>query len=46
MSDLFSDWKFDAGIGGRFLMSGSVIRIDFAVSDEGSSVWAMFGHPF
>lgn len=46
LGELFSDWKFDAGIGWRSLMASAVIRIDFAVSDEGSSVWAMFGHPF
>jgi outer membrane translocation and assembly module TamA len=46
LGELFSDWKFDAGAGLRFLMSGGVIRLDFAVSDEGSQVWAMFGQPF
>ncbi len=46
LGELLSDWKFDAGAGLRFLMSGGIIRVDFAVSDEGSQVWAMFGHPF
>jgi len=46
LGELFSDWKLDAGVGLRFLMSGGVIRLDFAVSDEGSQVWAMFGQPF
>ena len=46
LGELFSDWKFDAGAGLRFLMSGGVIRLDFAVSDESSQVWVMFGQPF
>jgi hypothetical protein len=45
-SELFSDWKVDGGIGIRALMAGSVVRFDWAVSDEGSSMWVMFGHPF
>lgn len=45
-SELFSDWKVDAGVGIRALMAGSVVRFDWAVSDEGSSMWVMFGHPF
>lgn len=46
LGELLSDWKFDAGIGWRALMAGSVIRVDFAASNEGSSVWVMFGQPF
>ena len=46
LSELFSDWKFDAGIGIRSMMAGAVVRLDFAVSDESSSAWVMFGHPF
>ncbi len=45
-SELFSDWKADVGVGFRAMMAGSVVRLDFAVSEEGSTVWAMFGHPF
>ena len=45
-SELFSDWKVDAGVGIRALMAGAVIRFDWAISDEGSSMWVMFGHPF
>ncbi len=45
-SELFSDWKVDAGLGIRALMAGAVVRFDWAVSDEGSSMWVMFAHPF
>ena len=45
-SELFSDWKVDAGVGIRALMAGGVVRFDWAISDEGSSMWVMFGHPF
>lgn len=44
--ELFSDWKFDAGIGFRALMAGAVVRFDVAASDEGATAWVMFGHPF
>jgi hypothetical protein len=46
VSELFSDWKADAGVGFRAMMAGGVVRFDFAVSDEGSAGWVMFGHPF
>jgi len=46
-SDLFfKDLKYDAGIGLRFMAFRSVFRLDFAVSEEGSSVWAMISQPF
>jgi hypothetical protein len=45
-SELFSDWKVDVGLGLRAMMAGGMIRFDWAVSDEGSSMWVMFGHPF
>jgi len=45
-SELFSDWKVDAGVGIRAMMAGGVVRFDWAISDEGSSMWVMFGHPF
>ena len=44
--DLFSDWKADAGLGLRAMMAGGVVRFDVAVSEEGSGMWVMFGHPF
>ena len=46
LSALFSDWKFDGGIGIRSMMAGAVVRFDYTVSEEGSSAWVMFGHPF
>ncbi len=46
VSELFSDWKTDVGMGFRAMMAGGVVRFDFAISDESSSGWVMFGHPF
>ena len=46
-SDLFfKDLKYDAGIGLRFMAFRAVVRLDWAVSDEGNSVWAMISQPF
>ncbi len=45
-SDLFSDWKGDVGFGFRAMMAGAVVRFDYAVSEEGSAGWVMFGQPF
>lgn len=42
----FKDLKFDAGIGLRLMTFRSVVRLDWAVSEEGNSVWAMISHPF
>jgi len=44
--ELLSDWKFDAGIGIRAMVAGGVVRFDFAVADESSAAWVMFGQPF
>ena len=46
ISELFSDWKFDAGLGIRALTAGAVVRLDMAVSDEGGAAWVMFAQPF
>ncbi|WP_319550467.1 BamA/TamA family outer membrane protein [Desulfogranum marinum] len=46
LSELFQDWKVDAGVGLRCLFAGSVARLDVAVSDEGTNMWVMFGQPF
>jgi hypothetical protein len=46
LSELHSNMKWDAGLGIRALMRKFVGRIDFAVSEEGGSVWAMVGQPF
>ena len=43
---LLSDWQYDGGLGLRAMMAGGVVRLDFAYSDEGVGIWAMFGHPF
>ena len=46
-SDLFfKDLKVDAGIGLRLMAFRAVVRLDWAVSEEGSSVWAMIQQPF
>ena len=46
-SDLFfKDLKVDAGIGLRLMAFRAVVRLDWAVSEEGSSVWAMVSLPF
>jgi hypothetical protein len=46
-SDLFiKDLKVDAGIGLRFMAFRAVVRLDWAVSEEGNSVWAMISQPF
>ena len=46
LSELFSEWKVDGGIGIRSMMAGAVVRLDVAVSEEGATAWAMFAHPF
>ncbi|MCG6930117.1 MAG: BamA/TamA family outer membrane protein [Desulfofustis sp.] len=46
LGELFSDWKVDGGIGLRAMTAGAVVRFDMAVSEEGSTAWVMFGHPF
>ena len=43
---LLKDWKFDAGFGIRSMLAGAVVRLDIATSDETTSAWVMFGHPF
>ena len=45
-SDLFDEWKFDAGVGVRSMFAGGVVRFDVAVGDEDGAAWVMFGHPF
>jgi outer membrane protein assembly factor BamA len=42
----FKDLKVDGGIGLRLMAYRAVVRLDWAVSDEGSSVWAMISQPF
>ncbi|MEN8198897.1 MAG: BamA/TamA family outer membrane protein [Thermodesulfobacteriota bacterium] len=45
-SDLFKEWKVDGGMGLRAMFSGAVVRLDVGVSEETTSAWVMFGHPF
>lgn len=45
-SELFSDWKYDGGLGIRSMVAGGVVRFDWAISEESNSAWVMFGHPF
>jgi hypothetical protein len=46
LKELHSQMKWDVGLGIRGMMRKFVGRIDFAVSEEGGSVWAMIGQPF
>lgn len=46
LSELMEDWKVDGGVGLRAMFAGSVARLDVAASEEGTSMWVMFGHPF
>lgn len=46
LSELFSDCKFDRGIGIRALMAGAVVRFDMAASEDGATAWVMIGQPF
>ncbi len=46
-ADLFTkDLKWDAGIGLRAMAFRAVVRLDFAVSEEGAAVVAMISQPF
>ena len=46
-SDLyFKDLKYDRGISLRLMSFHAVMRLDWAVSDEGNSVWAMYEQTF
>ena len=45
-SDLFKDWKLDGGFGIRSMFSGAVVRLDVGFSEEATSAWVMFNHPF
>ena len=46
-TDLFTrDLKWSAGIGLRLMAFRMPVRLDFASSEEGSSIWAMVQQPF
>jgi hypothetical protein len=42
----FKDLKWDAGVGIRLMTFRAVVRLDFAVGEEGASVYAMISQPF
>lgn len=42
----FKDLKWDVGIGLRLMAFRAVVRLDFAVGEEGGAVWAMVQQPF
>ena len=46
VSDLHDDLHVDAGVSLRGMFYKAVLRLDVAVSEEGSRVVAMYGHPF
>ena len=46
LDDLHSDLHADAGISIRLMVHKAVCRLDFAGSEEGGRVTAMYGHPF
>jgi hypothetical protein len=46
LGELFSDLKYDAGLGIRALTAGAVVRFDMAASEEGTNFWVMFQQPF
>lgn len=45
-SDLLKDWQLDGGLSVRAMFSGAVARFDVGFSDETTTAWIMFGHPF
>jgi outer membrane protein assembly factor BamA len=46
IEDLHSNMKIDGGISIRGMFYQAVCRLDIAISEEGSRVVAMYGHPF
>ena len=46
LSTLHEDLQWDAGVSFRFMLKKSVLRLDWATSEEDSAFWVMFGHPF
>ncbi len=46
LGDLTSDMKVDGGVAVRALAAGLVVRLDYAVSEEGSYMWFMVNQPF
>ena len=46
LGELHSDMKADVGFGIRAFVNRLLLRVDFAVSDEGSGVQMMVSHAF
>ncbi len=46
LGELHKDMKWDAGIGIRFMAKKSVLRLDWAASEESTGLWFMFGQTF
>ncbi len=45
--ELFTqDLKWDVGLSFRVMSFRQPLRLDWAVSEEGSSIWAMYSQPF
>ena len=42
----FKDLKWDAGLSFRVMAFRVPLRLDWAVSDEDYSIWAMYKQPF
>ena len=42
----FKDLKWDVGVGIRLMAFRAVVRLDFAVGEEGGAAWAMVSQPF
>jgi len=42
----YDDLHFDAGVSLRGMLYTTVLRLDVAVSEEGTRIVAMYGHPF
>ncbi len=42
----FKDLKWDVGVGLRLMAFRAVVRLDFAVGEEGAAAWAMISQPF
>jgi len=42
----FKDLKWDVGVGIRLMAFRAVVRLDFAVGEEGGAAWAMISQPF
>ncbi len=46
LGTLHEDLQWDAGLSLRFMLKKAVVRFDWAVAEEGSGFWVMFGQPF